>query len=233
VTAPVASDYPDWGRYQAQSAKIYATIANPAVNADFTTNVGYVGDVPHLGTFIEAAAGAIVVEIAFFADAAGALLLANHTMSLRAGDRFFRTVPVLGPFCRVNWFVAAAPVDLTASFSQSTAPFSAFTFNSSANVLASDFGATAFAPGNTNVEANRVWPGEANLYAEIPAGGGYVAVFSVSAAGTETFLTRVSGAGITGDRRLYLPATHIRIRVNNGAGVAALFVFALTAQVFG
>lgn len=231
MTAPIASDYPDWGRYQAQATKVYARADVVASTVDTTIDLGYVGDISNLGVYINCTVNSIVVSVDFFSDATGLLALGNHTFSLRQLTTFARTLPTLGPFCRVTFFIGVSPATYSYRFFQGGRPFTSFDNSSSANILLSDFGVTAFAPGNTNVDAGRVWPGEAELYAEIPAGGGYVALFGVSATGPETFITRITGGGTVASRRVFLPAQTPRIRVNNAAGVPALFVFALSAQV--
>lgn len=232
MTAPIASGFPDFGRFQAQSAKIYANLTLPAVNADFVTNIGYVGDVPHLGVFININAGTIVAVITFYTDAAGVNTVANHTASFRDGDSFYRTLPVLGPFCRINWFVGTTPIDMTVIVTQSTAPFSAFAFDSQANILAAQE-AQVVPVGNTLVECTRVWPGEAVLFAALPAVVSSVTVYSVSSTGVQRFISRVFGNGVEAFRPLFLPATHIRLQLSNAGPGNQNFTYSLTALPLG
>lgn len=230
MTAPIASGFPDFGRYQAQATKIYSLSSNGAMVAPQVVPLGYVGDVANLGVRILNLAGTVLVDLSFHSDAAYTSEIGDHSISFRAGDLFARTLPVLGPFCRVTFTPVTTPVNVEWKFYQASAGWSSFDNDSTANVLAFD-NLSLYAPGLTNVECAVVWPGAATLFAALPPVAAWVAVYGVSTGGARTFLTRVFGNGIEGERRFFLPAQHIQVEVNNTSGVNQNFIYSLTADI--
>jgi hypothetical protein len=228
MTAPIASDYPDFGRYQAQAAKVYAKALSINNATDLAVNLGYVGDVPHLRANVTATVNTFLMSVDFFADAAGTTYLNSHTISFRAVDIFARTLPVLGPFCRVTFFYAGANFDVDYSFSQATIPSAGLELSSSANVLFSI--QQNCAVGATLFEGNRVYPGPAVLFAELVTAATFVDLRSVSSTGTITTIGRVRNPNSPYPLPLFLPAQHLQILCQNNSAGAAFFTVFVTAD---
>lgn len=232
MTAPIANDYPDWGRFQAQATKLYAQAVTPAMVANFTVDLGYVGDIPHLGVRVVNINGRYVMTINFYADQAKSINLGNHTVDMRDGDILSRTLPILGPFADVFFFAVATPINIVYAFYQATVPYSPLDTSSTANVLFSA-NPTLRPAGQSFLDCGRIWPGEATLFAALPPVASIVYVHSLDSAGVRTFLARVFGNGIDGNVRFFLPATHIQLEFFVGGGAAQNFIVALTAAVLG
>lgn len=232
MTAPVASGYPDFGRYQAQATKIYADSSQAGAVNPITIDLGYVGDVAQLGTRILNTGGTFVMDMAFHDDGTYTNEIGDHSFSFRTGDSMARTVPVLGPFCRVTIIPVTTPVTVEWKFYQAANAWASFDNDTTANVLASAE-ASAAAPGVTAIECSSIWPGEAILFARLPGVLSAVSVYGVSSAGSLTFLTSIQGTGIEGERRVILPAQHIRLHLANTSGVNQNFTYSLTANLFG
>lgn len=230
MTAPVATGYPDFGRYQAQATKIYAQATIGGVVASFSLVPGYVGDIAHMGVRIVNIAGRFVVTISFYSDPARTLNLGNHQISMRDGDILSRTFPVLGPFCDIFFFAVGTPISATYAFYQSTVPYSPLDTSPTANVLGSE-NLVLHPPGLTTVDCSYILPGPASLFGALPPVASWIAVYAVDAFGALTFLTRVFGNGIEGYREFFLPASHIRVELNNTSAINQTFLWALTADI--
>lgn len=232
MTAPIQSGFPDFGRYQAQATKIYANASFTGATTQQVINLGYVGDVANLGCYILVTAGTTEVRFDFFADAAFTQLLFAHYMDFRTNDKLARTVPVLGPFCRVTFVPSTTPVDATYRFTQAASAFNPLDNSSRANVL---FTAEPIniPVGNTVVDCNKIWPGKATLFARLPAVVSSVTAYAQVASGGLQFLASIFGNGIEDYRELYLPATHIVLQFSNAGPGAQNFVASLTVDVLG
>lgn len=232
MTAPIASGFPDWGRYQAQATKIYANSSFTGAVAQVNVSLGYVGDISQLGAYILIGAGTTELRFNFFADAALSLPLASHFMDMRTLDKLARTVPVLGPFCQVTFIPSTTPVDATYRFFQAAGPFNPLDNSSRANVL---FSAEPLnvPVGNTFVDCNKIWPGRATLMARLPGVVSSVTVYGQVASGGFIFLASVFGNGVEAYREFYLPATHIALQFSNGGPGAQNFTASLMVDVLG
>lgn len=230
MTAPIQSGYPDFGRYQAQATKLYAKALVTNQNADFTVDLGYVGDVANLGVRVQPTVAHCVVDMNFTSDAAGTIFLGNHTFSCRSNDTFARSLPVLGPFCQVTFFLPTVPADVDYTFGQASAPYSGLDLSSSANVVFS--GADVSHPnGQTLIEGGRVLPGLAYFFGEATAANTFMDIRSVSASGSVTFLTRIANGDLRKVQPVFLPAQHLQLRVQNNSGVAQFFSYSLTCAL--
>lgn len=230
MTAPIQSGYPDYGRFQAQSTKIYARATLGPTIAPTDVDLGYVGDIPYLGVSLADTLFNWTIRIGFYTDATYTTLLMSHNIQMRANDGFARTVPVLGPYCRVHFTPLGGAGTIFYQFIQAVTSYGPLDDGSLANVLFATFN-TAFVAGTTFVEGVDIWQGEAVFYVELPGVNSDVRLNAVSAGGTTTVLTRVAGNGITAERRIFLPAQHLEVQViNTGAGPAN-FTFILSAKI--
>lgn len=230
MTAPVQSGYPDFGRYQAQATKIYAQAVVNNRLTDLSIVPGYVGDIAHMGVRVVNISGQFVLTIAFYSDAARTLNLGNHQISMRDGDILSRTFPVLGPFCDIFFLAVGTPINMVYAFYQATVPYSPLDTSPIANVLGSE-NLVLHPPGLTTVDCSYILPGPAVLFGALPPVVSWIAVYAVDAFGALTFLTRVFGNGIEDYRELFLPASHIRVEINNTAAINHTFLWSLTADI--
>lgn len=230
MTAPIASGFPDFGRFQAQATKLYAKLLSTGNVFSFSVDLGYVGDIAHLGVNITVPVGACVVSLDFGMQTGAVQATGNHTFSMRANDHFARTLPVLGPYCVVTFFYTLVTFDVDYTFFQAAWPYSSLFNSSSFNVLAAAEG-VAIGVGNTVVDCTAILPGPAVLFAALPAVVSSVTVYSVTASGVQTFLTRVFGNNIEAERQLYLPGQHIRLQLSNAGPGSQNFTYSLTADI--
>lgn len=230
MTAPVPSGFPDFGRYQAQAAKVYA-IGNFVSSAvAFTVNLGYVGDVPYLGISIFAETTNWVMQLSFFqnADFTGSII--DHWVTLRTGDQFAKTLPVLGPYAQVTFTPVGGAGALDYTFVQAVTTYQPLSFDADDNILFSER-AVNHAAGTTALEGSKIWPGEAVLYGILPAAACELRLNSVDATGSARLIAHILGNNIQAERRVFLPATHLQLQfINGGAGPLA-FTAVVTAAI--
>lgn len=230
MTLPLQTGYPDYGRFLAQSTKIYAQAVLPAVVANFTVDLGYVGDIAHLGARVVNIAGTFLATVNFYADAAKTINLGNHPIGFRDGDIFSRTLPVLGPFADVFFFVGTTPINMVYAFYQATVAYSALDTDQRTNVL---FSAEPIniPVGATFVDCDRILPGPAALFVTLPAVASRVNVYSRDPFGAFTFLCKVDGNALQVDRHFFLPAEHIVLKFEHGGPGAQNFIASLTTDI--
>lgn len=230
MTIPVPSGYPDFGRYQAQSTKVYFTANLAGITTMQTFNLGYVGDIPNLNVACLATLGSFDLTFYFTTVNQAGFTTGIHQVTMRPGLLFEQTVPVLGPFCQVIMDVGTTPISADITIVQATVPFKHFDVDGFSNVLASN-GGHNIGVGNTFVVCNRVLAGPAVLYATIPPVAGSVSVYARDKLGNFQFLTRIFGASVEDTRPLFLPAKPIELQLNNPGPGNQDFMYSLTAGI--
>jgi len=231
MTTPIVSGYPDFGRYQAQATKLYAKASLTNQNTNVTVNLGYVGDVSNIAVVMRMTANSARISMDFTMDSAGTINVGNHTIGLRVGDIFTRTVPVLGPYCIVTIIIPTAGTGIDYSFVQAASPYASMYNSSTSNVILSGYNVSCPA-GATFVDGNVVAPGPASFFAKMPAANTFMDLFTVDEiTAVKTFLCRVDLNDGNKVQPLYLPAQHVQLTIQNNTAGALLFLYSLTTDV--
>jgi len=230
MTAPVSHGFPDWGRYQARAGKLFDLQLIFGQVGARTFGPYFVGDVRHLGLSLVVGTSGASIDLEYYADATLTFLMGQDHVTLLAGGVFERTVPALGPYFIIRFTPNASPFDIAMRIWQADDPSTPFALTAIDNILVSQV-AVPHAPGVTSLDIVNARAGPANMYVRLPAVQSEVRLSSCSPAGVLTFLTSVVTPDVSGDRRIYLPNTGLRVEWINTTAVNQDFSVVVTVQM--
>lgn len=217
MTQPVGVGYPDWGRFQATSTKIYFN-GSYAASSQFT-EVGefFVGDAPYVVMQVGNGSGDRVQFFVDFRQTSGGLFnLAAQTFVVSAPGSYAQTIPVCGPWMVVAHISGGAASTGSIRMSGS---WVASTFNDVdpiASIL--QVGASSIAAGaNLAVETSDTWPGLATVSLQASQGNARLTLSAVDRNGTTTIFYRMSttGPGDSKADQVYIPPTPVEVLRTN------------------
>lgn len=229
MTAPVTHGYPDFGRYLAQADKFLTHIDVVNLNGTETHGPFFVGDVPAIGIFGVASANNMRVRFNFYGDSAGVTIFTSEVIDINNGDTAEFSIPTHGPWMYINIIngvgAASGLFDIWTEHIPRRPQANASTWN----VLFSAVD-TVYAAGQTLVNGGIVLPGRAIFTVDCTAANTFIDLRSIDYGGTALFLSRNNNASGIQDRIVYLPATHLQLRIQNNSGAAQVFSYTLLAD---
>ena len=221
MTTPIATGYPDWGRRVANSDAVYSQVATQVINAAYTIPITYVGDISHIGQIFTAAVGNFQVDFTFYADAAQVIPLGQHSFQVRQGGQAQHSVPVRGPFVVMTIQATAYPATFD-FFAWSVTNKAHDTFNGPIDAqLIANTGAAVGIGATLVTDCVNCRPGPGHLSVTLlNAGQALARLYSYDWLGNLRIIATHDTAKQNSPSPIWLPATALRLQVQNLSGAA-------------
>lgn len=231
MTAPVIGGYPDWVRQQSNSQVLEVNDVAVVKNGAFFYPNRYVGNAQWLTVWANTLTFAVQIEIRFWADAGGTILIERYTISIGTGGVARQPVPILGPFMDVvidpsgagnyTYSLQIVRSGVKGVFAGSNIEQAVFSQNNTAIA-----GST-----NTTLTSLVVKEGWATWTSNMTGGSWAVVVFTTDYLGTNTLLDFMDNTVTPFNRRrVYLPPSTISVQVSNFAVGAQTYRLFMTRE---
>jgi hypothetical protein len=233
MTAPVPTDFPDYGRYLAQANKIYTIQVGIVINAITTFGPFFVGDQTNIVYRLSTATGKLSLFVEYYDSASMTTLIGRHVIDVDITGGFRQSLPVLGPFMRLLLSPVATPHTLTLLVWSVAGPVMPFFDTSTDGILiARDPINIAGGGGVQDVFANQVWVGQAYWSVFSASTTWNARLQSVNAASTTGLIDYIDKTDPHAMRPVFLPACITRMHIQNFQAGAADFIISLVGRMF-
>lgn len=229
MTAPVAHGYPDWGRFVARANVKWLKETGVAITAASERGSFFLGHTTHLGVKFTCTTGHASISFSWRTGAAAADEVATTGIDVRDDTIYVGAIPVVAPYVVVTVTPGSVNPTFNLALWSAAGPLP-FLDHSDTNVLLSDI-LTPWGLGiATTGVATYVTPGLAYLSCFASITNYTATVESIDASGVTQRLLIYGGAHNGLSMAVYLPATPVRLQLDNNVGPGATIEYALTSD---
>jgi hypothetical protein len=194
--------------------------------------VNFTGDVAHSAYRLDTIANNASLSVTYYNDAAQTQFIAQQAVDVAPGVNFGQSMPCLGPYMVVALTARGGGITYNLFVFSVGGPVMDMSGVSTENILITQDVLTVGAGATVDTNAIRVWPGQAFWYVTSGAATWSARLQSVDGGGTVRTLDLADQLAQKNTRHVFLPATPVRIRINNPTAAAQDFAFTLTARIF-